>query len=187
MDNSTLTKKQIMLSRIAIGILSLLAGVFLLLIGLDIIGNIAFFRAAVAISVAALGLMLLTVGFIQNNTLFIWLSIIFVVTGFIVWFALCDCSLITFRNAYPVFVFAPALASAVSAVYDGGWKTHLKVIVPLTIAAGVLALNSMFGLQWGIVIPVFIFLFGLSWLLFAITPHIRWSNHNKHKTKEEEE
>ena len=175
MNNSTLTKKQIMLSRISIGIISLTAGVFLLLIGAGAVSRIEFFRAAIAVPVMALGLMLLTVGFIQDNTLFIWFSVVFIISGIIIWFAVCACSGITFANAYPVFIFAPALASFLISIYDGGWKTHLKIIIPLSVIAGILALNSMLGVGWGIVIPVFVLLFGLCWFLFALMPHIRLS------------
>lgn len=162
---TVLSKKQIKLSRLIIGAVSVLAGVFLLLAGLGVF-PFTFKQAVLPALLIAAGLTLFALGFVQQNTLLLWLAFPFLTAALVT--VLASATTMGYSKLYPIYIFAPAIASLVTAIYDGVWRTHLKIIIPFAAPGILFSLNTFFLVQWKILLPSFVILLGVSAIMYAL-------------------
>jgi len=165
---SLLTKKQIIISQIIIALAALILGVLFLLSFLDVL-PLNFLQAILILIPIALATALIFLGFVQDNTLLIWLSIIIYAifaVSVLHFFGRCD---LTIAKLYPIYILSPALASLLVGIYDNfKLKPRIKIILPFTALAVSFSLNSFFGLHFGIVIAGIAFFVCLAFVLFAV-------------------
>jgi len=168
---SLLTKKQIIISQIVVAIAAFLLGLMFLLSALGVI-PFGFLDAVLIFIPIVGGTALFMLGFVQDNTLLIWISAIFLsafIAHFIHIFGRCD---LTITNLYPIYILSPAIASLLVGVYDSfKLKQHLKIIFPFLALAISFSLNSFWGIHFGIVIACIFLFIALCFVLFIIKTH----------------
>lgn len=151
MQEPALTKKQKFLSRIALGAVVLLLGLFLLLCGSGAI-NLSFLKILPPAVLLSIAVICFSWAFIQDNTLTLWLSLPFALSACVS--VLAGFTAKGYGFYYPFYIFAPAAASLVTAIYSGRWRDHLKVVVLFGGLSVLFTLNSMFDVSWRIVLPL---------------------------------
>jgi len=165
---SLLTKRQIILCQIIIAVSTILIGVMFLLVALDVL-QFQLWQAAVLFIPLIGGIVLFILGFIQDNTLLIWVSIIFLCAAIVSFISIFGCCNRNFSTLYPIYILSPALASLIVGIYDNfKLKPHLKIILPLSALSFSFALNSIFNLHFGIVIACIFLFIALAFILFII-------------------
>jgi|GEM_PF-2469821 len=167
-EMSLLTKKQIIISQIIIAAAAFILGVLFLLSALNVL-PLNLLQAVLILIPAVGGAALLVLGFVQDNTLLIWISIILLIAfivSFINFFGCCD---LTFRRLYPFYIVSPAVASLFVGIYENfKLKPRLKIILPFTALAIAFALNSFFGLHFLIVFACIALFVCIAFILFII-------------------
>lgn len=143
----------------------LLAGVFLLLCGVNVI--------PVKVSVAlcgtllfAVGLMFLCNALISRNSVSLWLSFCFLVPALVE--LLVKTTRAGYAELYPLYIAIPAAASLFTMLFTHAWAAHLWVIALFGIPAGIFALSSGGVAGWSVVIPVLVLYVGCILLVLAL-------------------
>lgn len=119
-----LTSAQIKASRAVAGTGTALCGAFLLMAACGVFP----FGIKEAVAPALLfcaGAIFAITAFIQDNALNLWLAVVLLACGGVSLAA----TKISYGTLYPIYVAAPALASAVCAVYERNISAHFPIIV----------------------------------------------------------
>lgn len=164
-DNA-LSKKQIFYSRVVLGGVVVILGIFLLLCGVKAIPVPIIKSLPIALPIA-LGLICFIWAFIQDNTLMLWLSIPLFFVALVSLFCFLD-RVRGYGFYYPFYIISPAMASLVTALYSKEWKDHLKVIFLFIPTAIIFALSSMINLPYTVTLPILIIFIGLYIISYAL-------------------
>ncbi|MCL2822049.1 MAG: hypothetical protein FWD86_02490 [Firmicutes bacterium] len=165
--SAVLNDRQIFICRIVIAISALILGLFLLLVGVGVFDTPYFYTALIS-ALYSVGITFLILSFIQDNTLLMWLSPIFILSAVVSTISVCSITTLSYQNLYPIYIISPAIASALTCIYSKNFYTHIKVIIPLSITAANFSLNSFFNIPWQITIPVMLFSLCLAIVLMII-------------------
>ena len=111
------------------------------------------------------GLVLITSGLVQRNSVSIWLSFAFLVPAVIA--LLCSFSLSQYSVLYPLYVAIPAISSFFTAICCGNWASHGKVMLVFSVGAVCFMLNVIGLLPfiasllscifWALIVMVYVF------------------------------
>ena len=122
-----LSKKQKLAINITAGGILVSAGVFILLCG--VIGAMPNILRVLPMTILiAFCLVFLVPGIVQKNPVSIWIAVMFFVPV-IVELAAKYSDVVDYRQLYPLYIAAPAIASLITAVCFFKFKAHLPVIV----------------------------------------------------------
>lgn len=137
-DVMEFTSKQIRAGKICAVALVCLLAIFYVLVLARVI-NVSFGTIVVGSLVGCVGLILLSSGLIQRNSVSIWLSFAFLVPATIS--LLCSFSLAQYSDLYPLYIAIPAISSFFTAIVCGKWLSHAKVILVFAVSAICFVLN----------------------------------------------
>lgn len=164
MNNSTqefeLTKGQRVAGNIIAGAYTVVCGVFLLLVGLNVFGGLTISNMALPTILLTVGLVFFTTAIIQRNSVSLWLSFAFFVPAVVSYLA--NFTELTYGRLYPLYIAIPAIASLFTMFMSKAYRDHLTTVIFFGVIAGVFALQSSGLTGWGVVIPVFVVLLGLA-------------------------
>ncbi|MDR2201654.1 MAG: hypothetical protein LBP26_02655 [Clostridiales bacterium] len=163
-DELELTPRQRLAGNLTAGGVILLCGIFLLLCGLGAV-PLSVTKIWLCSVLTAVGLVLLITGFIQRNTVSVWLAFAFLVPALVE--GLAKSGTADYGNLYPLYIAIPAVASLVTMLYGGAWRSHVPVIALFGPVAAIFSLNSSGALEWAIVIPLLIVFIGAVVILSA--------------------
>lgn len=161
-----LTTAQKRAGNIIAGAYTALCGVFLLLVGFNLIHPLTIENTTVWAILITVGLVFLTTAIIQKNTVSMWISFAFITPAIVT--ALNNFTPLTYANLYPLYIAIPAIASAFTAIISKDKYMHLKIVAFFGIIAGIFALQSSGLLSWSVVLPVLLILVGAVITMFAI-------------------
>lgn len=175
-DVLEVTRKQRYACNICTGVIFILAGIILLFAGVNIIKASVVLLIAPTV-LAAIGCSFFVSALIQKNTVNMWLSGIFLTCALVC--AIEVCTNATYANLYPLFIAAPAVASAMTIGMSPEKGDHAKIIIFCSFVAAIFAFQSSGLWGWSVVAPIAVVYFGLCILVYAI--------HNyKHKDEDAE-
>ena len=143
----------------------LLAGLFLLLCGTDVI-NIPVSKAACGTLLCAVGLMLIISAIISHNSVSLWLSFCFLVPALVE--LLVKTTTAGYAELYPIYIAIPAIASLFAMIMTRDVTSHLGVIILFGVVAGIFALKSGNVVGWEVVIPALVVFAGAIMLFMAL-------------------
>lgn len=161
-----LSAAQRVAGNIVAGSLIVLCGVFLLLSGVGVIG-LELKKVALPACLFAVGLSLLITSLMHRNCVSLWLSFAFNVPAAVSLTAAYTA--LSYANLYPFYIAIPAIASLFTMIMTPhAWLSHLKVTLFFGIIALLFLLNSVWGVSWGIVLPLLLVLGGLLIIYAAV-------------------
>lgn len=118
---------------------------------------------------AMLGAIMLVQGIFRKSTGTFWMSWIFLTCA--VTMVIAEFTKLTYGEIYPLFIAAPAVASAATWIFSRSKSSHLKTIIFFGAIAFICALNSIkqIALAWYIIVPIIIIAAGGMILINALT------------------
>jgi len=170
-EPSILSKKQIFWSRVSLGAAAVLLGLFLLLVeagAIKLPGESPFLKVLPSAVLFAAAAVCLSWAFIQDNTLTLWFAIIFAISACVSFLAGFTGEGRGYGFYYPIYLFAAAAASLVTAVYSGKWRDHLKIIVVFGGLAVLFMLQAMLNVSWWVVLPLVVLFLGGCMIVWAV-------------------
>ena len=158
------TPRQKAAGNICAGTAIILAGIFLLLCGLNVIplNILDVIAASILFAIAA---AFLTSGLIQRNPVSVWIAVAFSVPALVE--VLEKFTQATYGGLYPLYIAIPAVASLITSLIFRSFRPHIPVIVFFGGLAALFALQSS-GLGWAIAAPAVVVFAGLCILYVAI-------------------
>ena len=160
-----LTPKRRLACNISAAAVVLVAGLFLLLCGADVIA-IKVSRAAAGTLLFAVGLIFLLNALIGRNSVSLWISFCFSVPALVELLVKTDAA--GYSELYPLYIAVPAVASLFTMLFTHAWFSHLPVIALFGVPAGIFALHCGGAAGWSVVIPVLVIYAGLLMFVLAI-------------------
>lgn len=161
-----LTRSQRVAGNIIAGAYTVACGVFLLIVGLGLIGGMNMGNTALPTILLTVGLVFLTTALIQKNTVSLWISFAFTVPAVVSY--LNNFTALSYGNLYPLYIAIPAIASLFTMLMSKGYKEHLATIIFFGVIAAVFALQSSGLTGWGVVIPLLVVFAGVAIVLTAL-------------------
>lgn len=149
---------------IAAGVV-LLAGLFLLLCGLDAI-PVKVSKAICGTLLCAVGLMFLASALIGNNSVSLWLSVCFLMPALVE--LLVKTTHAGYAELYPLYIATPAAASLVTMLFTRCVAGHLPVILLFGVPSGIFALRAGGVAAWSVVVPVLVLYVGILMVILAL-------------------
>lgn len=143
----------------------LLAGVFLLLCGLDVF-PVSVSKAVCGTLLCAAGLILCLSALISRNSVSLWLSCCFLVPALVE--LLVKTTAAGYAQLYPLYIAIPAIASLVGMIYTRDFAAHLPVVLLFAVPAGIFALRSGGVASWAVVVPTLIIYLGILMMTLAL-------------------
>lgn len=137
-DVMEFTSNQIKAGKICAIVLLCLLAVFYVLVRAKVI-NVSFSAIIVGSLLGCVGLILLSSGLIQRNSVSIWLAFAFLVPAVVA--LLCSFGISQYSVLYPLYVAIPAISSFFTALVCGKWLSHAKVILVFVVSATCFVLN----------------------------------------------
>lgn len=160
-----LTPSQRLACNLSAAGIMVLAGLFLLLCGLDVI-NVKVTKAICGTLLFAVGLMFLVNSLVSRNSVSFWLSFCFFVPALVE--LLVKTAGLKYSQIYPLYIAIPAVASLFTMFYTREWISHLPVIGLFGVPAAIFSLNSSGVAKWSVVISVLVIYIGLLMVALAI-------------------
>ena len=115
----------------------------------------------------SVGLIFLVSSLIQVNTVTLYISVLFLVPAFVSFLAnLTD---ITYASLWPLYVAAPAVASLFTMLMSGEYRFHIRIICIFAVPALFFALFASGIWSVGILIPALLMYAGLLALYTALS------------------
>lgn len=160
-----LSRRQMHACNIIFSAFILLAGLLLLLIGLQVI-KISILDALAPILLGAVGLALTVTAIIQRNTVSMWLggALLACMTASII----AAAGGVAYSSVYPVYIAAPAIASLFTLPISDSKKFHLGFIVFFGVLSGLFSLRSSGLCGWAISAPLIVIFVGIVVLGYSI-------------------
>lgn len=160
-----LSRRQMYACNIIFSACILIAGLLLLLIGLQVI-KVNITQAIAPVLLGAVGCALTITAIIQRNTVSMWLGGVFLacMTASII----AAGGGISYSSVYPVYIAAPAVASLFTLPISDNKKFHLSIIVFFGVISALFSLNSSGLCGWSITAPVIVIFVGVAVLGFTI-------------------
>lgn len=143
----------------------LLAGLFLLLCGLDVFA-IRVSKAICGTLLCAVGLIFLLSAFIGDNSVSLWLGCCFLVPALVE--LLVKVTPAGYKELYPLYIAIPAVASLCTMIFTRSYRGHLSVVLLFAVPAAIFALRAGGVAGWSVVVPVLVLYVGLLMLALAI-------------------
>ena len=153
-EDTELTKGQVLAGNLIAGAYTVLCGLFLLLVGLGLFDGLT------------VGLVFLTTAIIQRNTVSLWLSFAFIVPAAVSY--LNNFTALSYAQLYPLYIAIPAIASLFTMFMSKAYSDHIKIVIFFGVTAAVFSLQSSSVVGWGVVIPVLVVIAGLAIVYTAI-------------------
>ena len=161
-----LTPAQKRAGNIIAGVYTAICGIFLLLVGFNLLPPLNIGNTAVWAILLTIGWVFLTTAVIQKNTVSMWLAFTFITPAVVT--ALNNFTALTYANLYPLYIAIPAISSLFTAIISQDRFFHFKIVAFFGVIAGVFALQSSGLIGWEVVIPVLLILAGAVITMLAI-------------------
>ena len=165
-EDTELTKGQKLAGNLIAGAYTVLCGIFLLLVGLNLFDGLSIGNTALPTILLTVGLVFLTTAIIQRNTVSLWLSFAFIVPAVVSY--LNNFTPLTYARLYPLYIAIPAIASLFTMIMSKAYSDHIKIVIFFGVIAAVFSLQSSSVAGWGVVIPVLVVIAGLAIVYAAI-------------------
>ncbi len=165
-EEMELTKGQRMAGNIIAGAYTVAVGIFLLIVGLGVINGLTIKNTALPAILLTVGLVFITTAIIQTNTVSLWLSFAFTVPAIVSF--LNNFTDLSYAQLYPLYIAIPAIASLFTMIMSRAYRDHLKTIIFFGLIAIIFALDSVFNVGWGVVIPALVVFVGLMIVYAAV-------------------
>ena len=161
-----LTPSQRLAGNIIAGVGTLLCGLFLLLVGLNVFAPLTIETVWLCAILFAVGLVFVVTAFVQRNSVTMWLSFAFLVPAVVT--TLNNFTALSYAQLYPLYIAIPAIASFFTMFLTREYRSHGKVILFFGVLAGIFACSSTGLLEWNIVLPMLVVFVGLLIILVAL-------------------
>ena len=167
-EDTELTKGQKLAGNLIAGAYTVLCGIFLLLVGLNLFDGLSIGNTTLPTILLTVGLVFLTTAIIQRNTVSLWLSFAFIVPAVVSY--LNNFTPLTYARLYPLYIAIPAIASLFTMIMimSKAYSDHIKIVIFFGVIAAVFSLQSSSVAGWGVVIPVLVVFVGLAIVYTAI-------------------
>ena len=143
----------------------LLAGLFLLLCGVGVLG-VEMKKAVCGTLLFAVGLIFLVSALVGKNSVSLWLSFCFFVPALVE--LLVKTTKAGYAELYPLYIAIPAIASLFTMLFTHEWLAHITVFGVFGVPAGIFALQSGGNVSWAIVGAALVLYAGLIMLMLAL-------------------
>ena len=164
-EDFEITRSQRLAGNITAGAVTVLCGLFLLLCGVGVI-PLSVQKIVLGSLLLSVGLVFLITGFIQKNTVSIWLSFVFITPAVVEFLAKFTPA--GYDSLYPMYIAVPAISSFFTMLYSRCFRSHIFVILLFGITAFLFSLNSSSLLGWAVVLPMIIVFAGLIIILYTL-------------------
>lgn len=165
MDNE-LTKSQKLICNIAAGVIIVLAGIFMLLVGLGVMPTLTLANSALWLSFTAIALIFIFTAIVQKNSLSMFLSMCFFIPALVT--IIANFSVATYAQLYPLYIATPAIGALFAMIFSSEYKSLLKAALFFGVIALIFTLQSTGLVGFAVIVPILVVCLGLLIVLWAI-------------------
>lgn len=166
-NDGEVTRADKFAGNIIAGAYTIVCGVFLLLVGLDVFGEQLSIRMiALPAVLMTIGLVFLTTSLYQHNSVSMWLALAFITPAVVT--LLVNYTPATYLRLYPVYIAIPAISSLFAMTMSRSKKELLNVVILFGCIAGIFSLQSSGLAGWGVVVPLLVVFVGLAVVVTAL-------------------